>query len=91
MKNIEDNCIRYDYSVRTSNGNIVQFKYGDDGLEPTQQTTAAASSPMALASCSTVIVSRSRSTISIFLGEEPDEGRSSASALARSRTPALTL
>ena len=34
MKNIEDNCIRYDYSVRTSNGNIVQFKYGDDGLEP---------------------------------------------------------
>ncbi len=22
MKNIEDNCIKYDYSVRTSNGNI---------------------------------------------------------------------
>ena len=75
----------------SSTAAAVFLSSGDDGLEPTQQTTAAASSPMALASCSTVIVSRSRSTISIFLGEEPDEGRSSASALARSRTPALTL
>jgi len=34
MKNIEDYCIEYDYSVRSSNGNIVQFVYGDDALEP---------------------------------------------------------
>ena len=34
MKNIEDFCIKYDYSVRSSNGNIVQFRYGDDALEP---------------------------------------------------------
>ena len=34
MKNIEDYCIKYDYSVRSSNGNIVQFLYGDDALEP---------------------------------------------------------
>ena len=36
MKNIEDYCIEYDYSVRSSNGNIVQFLYGDDALEPMQ-------------------------------------------------------
>ncbi|CAG8562176.1 2317_t:CDS:10 [Ambispora gerdemannii] len=35
MKALEDLVIHYDTSVRTSSGNIVQFCYGDDGLDPT--------------------------------------------------------
>jgi hypothetical protein len=27
-------CVRYDLSVRASNGHVVQFKYGSDGLDP---------------------------------------------------------
>lgn len=34
MKSLEDLSVRYDYSVRTSNGHMVQFLYGDDGLDP---------------------------------------------------------
>ncbi|KAL8273819.1 hypothetical protein Esti_002293 [Eimeria stiedai] len=34
MKALEDLCIKYDHSVRTSDGQIVQFVYGDDGLNP---------------------------------------------------------
>ncbi|KYK64631.1 DNA-directed RNA polymerase III RPC1, partial [Toxoplasma gondii TgCatPRC2] len=34
MKALEDLSIRYDNSVRTSDGQIVQFVYGDDGLNP---------------------------------------------------------
>jgi DNA-directed RNA polymerase III subunit RPC1 len=34
MKALEDLCVQYDGSVRTSEQNIVQFEYGDDGLDP---------------------------------------------------------
>ena len=34
MKALEDLTTRYDLSVRTSVGGIVQFKYGDDALDP---------------------------------------------------------
>lgn len=34
MKSLEDLSVRYDYSVRTSTGQMVQFLYGDDGLDP---------------------------------------------------------
>ena len=32
---LEDLSVRYDDSVRNSTGGIVQFKFGDDGLDPT--------------------------------------------------------
>ncbi|KAI8459810.1 DNA-directed RNA polymerase III subunit C1 [Phakopsora pachyrhizi] len=35
MKALEDLSTRYDDSVRSSSGGIVQFTYGDDGLDPT--------------------------------------------------------
>ncbi|KAH0486168.1 MAG: uncharacterized protein KVP18_002392 [Porospora cf. gigantea A] len=34
MKCLEDLCLRYDRTVRMSDGQIVQFVYGDDGLNP---------------------------------------------------------
>ncbi|XP_026193034.1 DNA-directed RNA polymerase III subunit RPC1 [Cyclospora cayetanensis] len=34
MKALEDLSIKYDHTVRTSDGQIVQFVYGDDGLNP---------------------------------------------------------
>lgn len=35
MKALEDLSTQYDYSVRNSVGGVVQFCYGDDGLDPT--------------------------------------------------------
>ncbi len=35
VKALEDLTCHYDYSVRNSNGGVVQFLYGDDGLDPT--------------------------------------------------------
>jgi DNA-directed RNA polymerase III subunit RPC1 len=34
MKALEDLACHYDLSVRDSSGGVVQFKYGDDGLDP---------------------------------------------------------
>jgi DNA-directed RNA polymerase III subunit RPC1 len=34
MKALEDLTVQYDGSVRNSESNLVQFKYGDDGLDP---------------------------------------------------------
>ncbi len=34
MKALEDLSIAYDETVRNSHGGIVQFRYGDDGLDP---------------------------------------------------------
>mmetsp|Transcript_61091 Transcript_61091/g.144156 ORF Transcript_61091/g.144156 Transcript_61091/m.144156 type:complete len:1479 (-) Transcript_61091:130-4566(-) len=34
MKALEDLSIHYDNTVRNSHGGIVQFRYGDDGLDP---------------------------------------------------------
>lgn len=34
IKCLEDLCVRYDRTVRMSSGQIVQFVYGDDGLNP---------------------------------------------------------
>ena len=34
MKALEDLSVQYDSTVRTSYGEVVQFKYGDDGLDP---------------------------------------------------------
>lgn len=36
IKALEDLSIQYDNSVRTSNGSIIQFLYGDDGMDPSQ-------------------------------------------------------
>lgn len=34
MKALEDLNVKYDYSVRSSFNEIIQFKYGDDGIDP---------------------------------------------------------
>ncbi|RDY11124.1 DNA-directed RNA polymerase III subunit 1, partial [Mucuna pruriens] len=34
MKSLEDLFLHYDYTVRNAGGSIVQFCYGDDGMEP---------------------------------------------------------
>ncbi|KAJ1609260.1 DNA-directed RNA polymerase III C1 subunit [Cryptosporidium canis] len=34
VKALEDLCVKYDQTVRTSDGQIIQFIYGDDGLNP---------------------------------------------------------
>ncbi|KAF7456702.1 dna-directed rna polymerase iii rpc1 [Cryptosporidium felis] len=34
VKALEDLCVKYDNTVRTSDGQIIQFVYGDDGLNP---------------------------------------------------------
>lgn len=34
IKGLEDLVIHYDYSVRNSNGEIIQFDYGDDCIDP---------------------------------------------------------
>ncbi|KAK7113132.1 DNA-directed RNA polymerase III subunit RPC1-like [Littorina saxatilis] len=35
VKNLEDLCVQYDTTVRTSTGEVVQFVYGGDSLDPT--------------------------------------------------------
>lgn len=34
FQSLEDLCSQYDVTVRNSEGFIVQFKYGGDGLDP---------------------------------------------------------
>lgn len=34
IKTLEDICVGYDKTVRTAEGRVVQFIYGDDGLDP---------------------------------------------------------
>ena len=31
---LEDLSVQYDTTVRTSKGQVVQFRFGDDGLDP---------------------------------------------------------
>lgn len=33
-KGLEDLCVQYDNTVQDASGGIVQFLYGDDGLDP---------------------------------------------------------
>ena len=35
VKAMEDLTVDYDYSVRSSSGNIIQFVYGNDGMDGT--------------------------------------------------------
>jgi DNA-directed RNA polymerase I subunit RPA1 len=39
MKHLEDLKIAYDMTVRDSGGNVVQFLYGDDGIDPMMSAT----------------------------------------------------
>ena len=36
VKHLEELKICYDFTVRNSNGNVIQFLYGEDGLDPTK-------------------------------------------------------
>jgi DNA-directed RNA polymerase III subunit RPC1 len=36
MKALEDLSVQYDSSVRSSDGTVIQLKYGDDGLDPAE-------------------------------------------------------
>ena len=35
MKHLEELKVNYDMTVRDSSGSVVQFLYGEDGLDPT--------------------------------------------------------
>ena len=35
VKALEDISVRYDFTVRNANNNIIQFAYGDDNMDPT--------------------------------------------------------
>lgn len=41
IKGLEDLKVEYDMTVRNSQGKIVQFRYGDDGIESTRSETQA--------------------------------------------------
>lgn len=34
MKSMEDLSVQYDHTVRGATGNIIQFSYGEDGMDP---------------------------------------------------------
>lgn len=36
MKSLEDLSVHYDQTLRNASGEIVQFLYGDDGMDPAQ-------------------------------------------------------
>ena len=36
MKHLEDLKVCYDFTVRNAEGRVVQFLYGEDGLDPTK-------------------------------------------------------
>jgi RNA polymerase Rpb1, domain 5 len=38
VKHLEELKICYDYTVRNAEGNVVQFLYGEDGLDPTKSS-----------------------------------------------------
>lgn len=40
IKGLEDIVVHYDYSVRNSDGEIIQFDYGDDRLDPINMETS---------------------------------------------------
>lgn len=40
VKNLEDLCVAYDTTVRTSTGDVVQFLYGGDSLDPVTMESA---------------------------------------------------
>ncbi|CAO2831975.1 unnamed protein product [Amaranthus hypochondriacus] len=40
MKCLEDLVVHYDMTVRNSNGTVIQFFYGDDGMDPAQMEGA---------------------------------------------------
>lgn len=42
MKALEDLTVQYDGTVRSTGGNVVQFRYGDDGVEPTLTESGSA-------------------------------------------------
>lgn len=47
MKALEDLTVQYDGTVRSTGGNVVQFRYGDDGVEPTMTESDSAPFDMA--------------------------------------------
>jgi DNA-directed RNA polymerase III subunit RPC1 len=47
MKALEDLTVQYDGTVRSTGGNVVQFRYGDDGVEPTLTESDSAPFDMA--------------------------------------------
>lgn len=46
MKALEDLGVLYDSTVRASDGSIVQFTYGDDGLDPSEMESDVSGRPI---------------------------------------------
>jgi len=72
MKALEDLCVQYDGTVRTSERNLVQFMYGDDGLDPILM--AEGSSPvnfrLFFEQCRAIY-----STVEVHYGQDQRSGR----------------
>jgi len=60
MKALEDLSIKYDQTVRLSTEHIVQFTYGDDGLDPMYMDDKH--SPVSLHRLFTIIKERTKNT-----------------------------
>lgn len=59
IKGLEDLMVAYDFTVRNSKGKIVQFRYGDDGVD----TTMVENQSMGVETAPNVFVSLSRMSI----------------------------
>lgn len=46
MKALEDLGVLYDHTVRASDGSVVQFTYGDDGLDPAEMESESNGRPI---------------------------------------------
>jgi DNA-directed RNA polymerase I subunit RPA1 len=45
VKHLEELKVNYDYTVRDSGGNVIQFLYGEDGLDPVEASLLGGSAP----------------------------------------------
>ena len=73
MKALEDLSIKYDQTVRMSTEHIVQFTYGDDGLDPMFMDDN--SQPVSLSRLFTIIKERTKATVKDEPLMLPDEIR----------------
>lgn len=64
MKALEDISIKYDSTVRMSNEHIVQFTYGDDGLDPMFMDDNR--QPVSLNRLFTIIRERTKATVKVM-------------------------
>ncbi|XP_024394449.1 DNA-directed RNA polymerase I subunit 1 [Physcomitrium patens] len=63
MKNLESLKVHYDYTVRDSDGSIVQFRYGEDGIDVTKTSHLLKFE----------LLATNQDLVSLRLGKDPNE------------------